>query len=84
VELEKMAGKHHMNIRHFSYDIIAWRSTPLLHCYIMDSNNDNMTTTTTTTNTTPKIIDLINEPSETPKISLEFFPPRSPEGVEVS
>lgn len=74
-----------MNIRHFSYDIIAWRSTPLLHCYIMDSNNDNMTTTTTTTtNTTPKIIDLINEPSETPKISLEFFPPRSPEGVEVS
>jgi methylenetetrahydrofolate reductase (NADPH) len=49
----------------------------------MDSNNDNMTTTTTTTtNTTPKIIDLINEPSETPKISLEFFPPRSPEGVE--
>jgi hypothetical protein len=50
----------------------------------MDSNNDNMTTTTNTTTTTPKIIDLINEPSETARISLEFFPPRSPEGVEVS
>jgi hypothetical protein len=46
-----------------------------------------MTTTTTTTTTTPKIIDLINDMKNSndasPKISLEFFPPRTEEGVQV-
>lgn len=56
---------------------------PRVSCLPLSVFNTTTMTTPTTTHVDPKIIDLIKQESDSTRVSLEYFPPRTDEGVKV-